>query len=89
MLLLPILLILLAQSIYQLFKRRQFKVVFEAEVTDYLGVIFLNWILVNGVVGRLSPLPFSYRVNQIQKGNVYRFHKLPDRNLLLRIEEIV
>lgn len=75
-------------SIYTLLKKEEYKEIFESEVDDQFGVIFLNSIYLKDKIGRVTPFPFYYKNNRVKTGNRYRIHKLPNKDLLIKIEDI-
>lgn len=88
MLLLPVSLMIIFMSIYHLFKKEEYKEVFESEVDDHFGVFFLSLIYLKDSIGKMSPFPFYYKANRVKTGKRYRFHKLPNKSLVLKIEDI-
>jgi len=88
MLLLPVSLMIFGISINSLFKREKYKEIFDSELTNYFGVIFLNNLWFKDSIGKMSLFPFFYKINRVKTGKKYRVHKLADKNLILRIEDV-
>ncbi|MFH1767490.1 MAG: hypothetical protein ABH826_05420 [Patescibacteria group bacterium] len=88
MLLLPVALMIFFMSIYHIFKKEKYKEIFESEVDNQFGIVFLNWIYLKDKVGNVSPFPFFYKTNRVKIGKRYRIHKLSNKDLLLKIEDI-
>lgn len=84
----PLTIYLFIISTYNLFYIEKYKEIFESELEDEFGVFFVSTFWFKDYIGKITSYPFYYKTSRFKNGKRYRVHKLPNKSIILKIEEI-